>query len=113
MDEFVRRVSKQARESLREILGQDPWPGENPLLELMGILLGDGFGEVQPPPTMPISSQQWLDWHHLALTMPEELIAGMNLVLEREQRELPRDRKAMQIWAASVLLSTLDQFEMM
>ena len=44
---------------------------------------------------------------------PEELIAAMNLVLETEQRKLPREREAMRLWAASLLLNTLDQLEMM
>ncbi|MGA2035621.1 MAG: hypothetical protein ABSG68_25515 [Thermoguttaceae bacterium] len=113
MGEYVKQVNIQAMEALREIFGQEPLPEENPLLELMGLLLGDGFGEVQTPPTMPITSQQWLDWHHLALMKPEELVAAMNLVLETERRKFPRQREAMQTWAASLLLNTLDQLEMM
>ena len=113
MGEFVKQVSKQAKNTLREIFGQKPLPGENPLLELMGLLLGDGFGEVQSPPTIPITSQQWLDWHHLALMKPEELTLAMNFILETVQREFPREREAMRLWAASLLLSTLDQLEMM
>jgi hypothetical protein len=109
----VKQLSRQAVEALREVLGQEPLPDENPLLELIGLLLGDGFGEVQPPPTVPITSQQWLDWHHLALMNPKELIAAMNLVLESEQRELPRERETMQTWAASIFLNTLDQLQMM
>jgi hypothetical protein len=113
MGEFVKQVNKQAMEALREIFGQEPLRGENPLLELLGLLLGDGFGEVQSPPTIPITSQQWLDWHHLTLMQPEELIAAMNLVLETEQREFPREREAMRLWAASLMLNSLDQLEMM
>jgi hypothetical protein len=113
MGEFVRQVSKQAMEAMREIFGQEPLPWENPLMELMGLLLGDGFGEVQPPPTVPITSQQWFDWHHLALMNPQELLAAMNLVLETERRKLPTDLTAMWIWAASLFLNTLDQLEMM
>jgi hypothetical protein len=79
----------------------------------MGLLLGDGFGEVQSPPSIPITSQQWLDWHHLTLMKPEGLVAAMNLVLETEQRKLPRERETMQIWAASLMLSALDQLQMM
>jgi hypothetical protein len=113
MGEFAKQVSKQAVEALREIFGQEPLPEENPLLELMGLLLGDGFGEVQSPPTIPISSQQWLDWQHLALMEPEELITAMNLVLETEQKKLPRHWEAMQTWAALLFLNTLDLLEMM
>jgi len=113
MGEFVKQVSKQAVEALRETFGRELLAEENPLLELMGLLLGDGFGEVQSPPTIPISSQQWLDWHHLALMQPEELIAAMNLVLETEQRTLPTELTAMRLWAASLMLSTLDQLELM
>jgi len=113
MGEFVKQVNEQAVEALRGIFSQEPLPGEHPVLELMGLLLGDGFGEVQPPPAVPITSQQWLDWHHLTLMKPEELIAAMNLVLETEQKKLPRERKAMRIWAAFLMLNTLDQLEMM
>ena len=113
MGEFVKQANKQAMEALREIFGQEPLLWENPLMELMGLLLGDGYGEVQPPPPLPITSQQWLDWHHLALMQPEELIAAMNLGLETEQREFPRQREAMRLWAASLMLNTLDQLEMM
>ena len=113
MGEFVQQINKQAAEALRETFGWVLPPTENPLLELMGLLLGDGFGEVQPPPSVPISSQQWLDWHHMALMRQQELVAAMNLVLETEQRQLPRQREAMQTWAASLFLSTLDQLEMM
>jgi len=113
MDEFAKQVSRQASKALREVFGQEPLPGGNPLLELTGLLLGDGFGEVQPPPTIPITTQQWLDWHHLALMKPEELTAALNFILETEKRELPREREAMRRWAASLLLGTLDQLEMM
>jgi hypothetical protein len=113
MGEFVKQVSKQAVEVLRETFGRELLPEENPLLELMGLLLGDGFGEVQSPPTIPISSQQWLDWHHLMLMQMEELISAMNHVLETERRELPTELTAMRTWAASLLLNTLDQLQMM
>jgi len=112
MGEFVRRVSKQAVKALRQVFGQEPLPEENPLLELMGLLLGDGFGEVQSPPAVPITSQQWLDWHYLTLMNPQELLAAMNLVLKSGQSELPWEREAMRIWAASLMLKTLDQLEM-
>ena len=113
MGEFVQQVKKQAMEALQEIFRQEPLPGENPLLELMDLLLGDGFGEVNSPPTMPITSQQWLDWHHLALMRPEELVLAMNLVLETQKRKFPAELTAMRTWAASLLLNTLDQLEMM
>ena len=113
MGEFVKQARKQAMEALREIFGQEPLPEENPLLELMGLLLGDGFGEVQPPPSIPISSQQWFDWYYLSLMKPETLTAAMNRVLETERRKVPQRREALRTWAASLLLSTLDQLEMM
>ena len=113
MGEFVQQVNKQAMEAMREIFGQEPLPWENPLLELLSRLLGDGYGEVQPPPTVPITSQQWLDWHHLALVRAEELTATMNSILETEQPRLPTELTAMRTWAASLLLNTLDQLQMM
>jgi hypothetical protein len=113
MGEFSRQVTKQAAETLREMFGREPLPWENPLLELMGYLLGDGFGEVWPLPDVLISSQQWLDWHYLGLMKPERLIAATSIVLETERRKLPQDLEAMRTWAASLLLSALDQLELM
>ena len=113
MGEFVKHVNQQATEAMREIFSRELLEKENPLLELIGLLLGDGFGEIQSPPTVPITNQQWLDWHHLALVKPAELTTAINHILETEQRELPRDLERMRIWAASLMLSTLDQFEMM
>lgn len=113
MGEFVKQVSRQAAEALREFFGQELLPTENPVLALLGLLLGDGFGEIQSPPALPITSQEWLDWHHLALMKPEELTTAINCVLETEQRELPRDLERMRIWAASLMLSTLEKLEMM
>jgi hypothetical protein len=113
MGEFAKQINEQATEVLREIFGKEPLPDENPLLELMGFLLGDGFGEVQPPPTVPITSQQWLDWHHLSLMNPEELIVAMNTVLETEKQRIPTELTAMRTWAASVFLNTLEKLEMM
>lgn len=112
MGEYVKQVSKQAMEELRDTFGRQLLPAENPILELIGFLLGDGFGEVQSPPTMPISSQQWLDWHHLAFTTPGELIAVLNFILETERPKFPTELTAMRIWAASLLLNTLDQLQM-
>jgi len=113
MGEFAEQTTEQAAKALREILGQEPLPEQNPLLELMGLLLGDEFGEVQPPAAVPITSQQWLDWHHLALMKPEELLIAINLVLETEQPRLPTELEAMRRWAASLMLKTLDQLEEM
>ncbi len=113
MAAFVKQVSEQATVALREIFGREPLPWEHPVLELIGLLLGDGFGEVQSPPALPITSQQWLDWHHLTLMNPQRLIAAMNLSLETGRQKLPRQRETMEIWAAALFLATLDRLEMM
>lgn len=113
MGEFARLVRRQAAWTLREVFCREPLPEEHPVVELVGLLLGDGTGEVQPPPSVPISTQQWLDWYYLSLMNPQELVAAMDFILETEHRKLPQDREAMEIWAASLLLSTLAQLEMM
>ena len=113
MGECVKRISKQAARAMREIFGEEPTPGENPLLELMGLLLGDGSGDVQSPPAVPITNQQWLDWHYLTLMNPRQVIAVMEYILRSEQTKLPSQQEVMRIWAACLLLSTLDQLEMM
>jgi len=40
MGEFVKQANEQAVEALRETFGQAPLPEENPLMELIGLLLG-------------------------------------------------------------------------
>jgi hypothetical protein len=113
MSEFVKQINQHAVETLRQDFGREILASENPVLELMGLLLGDGFGEVQPLPRIPITSQRWLDWHHLILMRPEKLTVTLNLVLERQQRRLPKEQTAMRTWAASLLLQTLEELEMM
>lgn len=113
MGVFARQVKRKAARTLREVLDREPFPEEDPVVELVGLLLGNAAGEVQPPPAVPISHQQWLDWYYLSLMNRQKLIAAMDYVLETEQTKLPRRRKAMEIWAASLLLSTLDRLDMM
>jgi hypothetical protein len=113
MGVFVDHVSRQAARAMREVFGQEPTLGKNPILELMGLLLGDGCGDFQPPPTVPIMSQQWLDWHYLSLMNPQDLLAAMEQALKAEQSELPWEPMAMPTWAASLLLKTLEALPMM
>ena len=56
--------------------------------------------------------EQWMLWHQLAMNHPTELIEAMTAVLEDEQIRLPTSQPAMQIWAASLLVETLDRMEM-
>ena len=65
MTEFVKQINERARQAINEIAEQLPLPDEDPILFLIGILLGDGYGDVLPPDAVPISSQEWLDWHYL------------------------------------------------
>jgi hypothetical protein len=111
MDEFVRQISEQARQAAVEISGRELLRDENPILELIGLLLGDGYGDVRDQES--ISTQQWLDWHHLITAQPEELIETIHFILDWEQKKLPTELEAMRVWAASLMLLTFDEMGMM
>jgi hypothetical protein len=113
MDEFVQLTQQRAMERLQEISGQRPTAEMNPILELVTFLLEDGAGEILAPPRVLINNDDWQHWNQLMLEQQAELVQAMNAVLARDQIHLPAEPEATRSWAATLLLSTLDQFEMM
>lgn len=113
MDEFTALIRQQAADALVRTFHQAATPESDPILELIGMLLGDDAGSSEPPAESALSLDQWLMWNELALTRPKELVAAMTSVLERERINLPSEQAAMRTWAASLVLNTLDQLEML
>ena len=56
----------------------------------------------------PVTTDQWLTWNRLVTERESLLIRSITRVLERERMPLPTEMDAMRIWAARLLLITLD-----
>lgn len=110
MDEFASETRRQAAEALRQVFRQETTPECDPLLELIGQLLGDTAGSDQFPGTLTM--KQWLTWNELVLNQPQKLLRAMESVLNREQTTMPSDLPSLQLWAQWLILSTLDQWEL-
>lgn len=113
MGEFAIRTRKRAAETLRRLILQEVAAEADPILELIGFLFEDGSHGVTPLADFLITSEQWLTWNQLALERADDLTKMITRLLEREQMELPVERSAMNQWAASLVLETLDQMTML
>lgn len=113
MSEFANMITQRAADLLRRTFQQETPREANPLLELIGVLLEDGAGGVMPSLVTTVTTEQWQRWNQLALERPQELILTMTEVLEQERTQLPAELGAMQNWAACLLLSTIDQMEIL
>ena len=47
--------------------------GMDPILELIGCLLEDGAGGVTSPMELQVTTEQWLTWNQMALSIPKAL----------------------------------------
>lgn len=113
MGEFANEVREWATAALRRMLQQEPTPGMNPIVEWIGFLLEDGAGGVSSPVDPTVTSEAWLTWNQLAMDREEELVEAMTHILEREQLTPPQKTEALRQWAAGLLLSTLDELQML
>jgi hypothetical protein len=112
MNEFAERIRQEAAHALRPLFQQQASTETDPIVELIGFLLEDGAGGVLSAAEVPVTTNQWLTWHQLAMERENEVTETMARVLEEERVELPTKAEAMQQWAAWLLLSTLDRMEM-
>lgn len=112
MNEFAERIRQEAAHALQPLFQQQPSTETDPIVELIGFLLEDGAGGVMSPAEVPVTTDQWLTWHQLAMEREEELTEAMASVLEEERMELPTEVEAMRQWAAWLLVITLDRIEL-
>jgi len=112
MSEFADSIRQQAAEAIEPLYQETTNSRTDPIVELIGFLLEDGAGGVLSPAQVPVTTDQWLTWHQLAIEREEELLEMMVKVLEVERAELPTNTEAMRKWAAWLLLSTLDRMDM-
>jgi hypothetical protein len=112
MAEFLDMNRKRAAELLKEVFQQDTTSGMDPILELVGCLLEDGAGGVTSPMELQVTTENWLTWNKLALSIPKALTETAAEVLEREQLEVPTAKESLQNWAACLVLCTLEHMGM-
>jgi hypothetical protein len=112
MGEFLDMNKKAAAEWLRQMFQQEVTRGMDPILELIGCLLEDGAGGVTLPLELQVTSEDWLTWNKLALSIPKALAETAEDVLEKEQLEVPTVKESLQNWAACLVLCTLEHMGM-
>jgi hypothetical protein len=113
MGEFANKVRASAATAMRQVYRQDATPGMDPMLELIGCLLGNDTGSEAPPTDPSVTLEQWLIWNQLVMDREEELVEEMTRVLEWEEAELPCEPEAMRAWAAWLVLNSLDRMGML
>jgi hypothetical protein len=103
---------KLAAAWLRQMFQQEVSSGMDPILELVGCLLEDGAGGVASPMELQVTTEDWLTWNKLALSIPKALTETAAEVLERERLEVPTVKESLQNWAACLVLCTLEHLGM-
>jgi hypothetical protein len=105
MEEFTDNIRQQAAQALRSMLGQEPTPDIDPILELVAFLLEEGS-------ETSLTADQLLLWNQLGADKQQELIQAINLVMETEKIPLPSSKLSMAVWAEWLVMSTLDRIKM-
>lgn len=108
MGECANSLRQRAAAVLRQSFQQEAMSGSDPILELIGLLLAEETGSPPVSAQSGLSLDQWLTWNRLALTQPKILARAITRVARRERLKLPAELPAMRIWAASLVLTTLD-----
>ena len=108
MGEYANSLRQQAAGALRQTFRQAATPGIDPIVELIGRLLGDETDHIPCSTRSALTNDQWSIWNELALTHPQILTRAITRLIERERLDLPVTLETMRIWAATLVLSTLD-----
>ena len=111
MGEFTKTIRKDAKQVLQEAFLPKFEPDTDPVVKLVTALLEDGAGGVRETPNVTVTTEQWLAWNWLATMQERLLIRILTSELERERIALPRELDPMRVWAARLILSTLDRFQ--
>jgi len=112
MGEFLDMNKKAAAEWLRQMFQQQVTSAMDPILELVGCLLEDGAGGVASPMELQVTTEDWLTWNKLALSIPKALTESAEEVLENERLEVPTVKESLHNWAACLVLCTLEYMGM-
>lgn len=109
MGEFADSIRKQAAETLRFLARQECPLGSDPLVELIAHLVDVETATSSETPTEFASTEDWISWNRLVAVRPRVIRAALTATLEWEKPVLPRGEAMMRVWAARLVLRTLDR----
>jgi len=112
MGERPNRIRNPAENLLIALSGQEATPGVDPIVELIAFLLARQSEDVTLPDDSSLPMENWLAWNELALSQPGRLSRAIDQVLNRETLELPQEQETLRVWAAWLVLTVLDQYQM-
>jgi len=112
MDEFSSATRREARSAMRKFFQRELEAEADPVIELIAALLEDGAGGTDSPPDAIVTTEQWMTWNHLVLNGPDALTRIITKELEKEKPMLPLEKESMRVWAAQLLMATLDRLGM-
>ena len=112
MDGFAGTIRRQAAEVLRTLQGQEAAMVTDPIIELVAHLLDAEMGDSPTIPADFAMTEQWICWNRLLAERPRAVRAAINATLEWEKPPLPTVEVMMRVWAARLVLGTLDRLSM-
>jgi hypothetical protein len=112
MDERPGRIRNHAENLLVALSGQQAMPGVDPIVELISFLLAGQSEDTSLPDDSSLSMENWLRWNDLALSQPGRLSQAIDQVMIRETMDLPQEQTTLRVWAAWLVLTVLDQYQM-
>ena len=108
MGEFANSIREQAAEAFRSLARQECPHETDPVIELVAHLLEVETESSLADPAEFGTTEHWADWNRLTAVRPRAVRAAITATLEWEKPTLPRAVPMMQVWAARLVLSTLE-----
>ncbi|MCG3126050.1 MAG: hypothetical protein CHACPFDD_00878 [Phycisphaerae bacterium] len=112
MGEFAESTRARAAEALRSIAQQECPRELDPVIELIAHLLTSETTEDQPDPMEFVETEHWICWNRLMAERPRSVRAAITATLEWEKPKFPYAKPMLRVWAARLVLSTLDRLAM-
>lgn len=112
MGEFATSIRVQAAEAYRALARRECPQGTDPVSELVAHLL-EAETENSPTDLAEFATTElWIYWNRLVAVRPRAMRAAITATLEWERPLLPKAEPMMRVWAARLVLSTLDRLAM-
>lgn len=110
MGEFADSIRVQAATVLKNLARQPCAPEADPVIELISHLVEPETNDYRVQEGEFAATDEWIRWSRLIATRPRAVTTAVTATLEWERPHLPHDMPMMQVWAARLVLSTLDRF---
>lgn len=102
---YVKKTKKQAVKVITEDLGEPLDPKQDPILQVIELLLIEE-GELSPPPQVDLTDQEWENFQAIE---DVEKVRALNKLVKSESLELPESLEKMKVWAASLVGLVLEE----